>query len=104
MNTAGWKFQFAFRGYKPGEEPGKSGSTRVVWKYGNLWIVLKLFDDKGNFPEYPRTLKFWYTKEFKKDRMEWTSSANAFTPTEAEFAAYNKALDPLLDAVEESLY
>jgi hypothetical protein len=90
-----WSFNFAARGYKPGE-PDDGGSTRIVWKHPSGWyLVMKLFDDNGNFPTYPRTLKFWKTPDFAKDRMEWASAANEFVPNEEEMASYHKLLEEL---------
>lgn len=105
MVPRGWNFYFAARGYKEGENPGKTGSTRVVWRYPpeNLFIVLKLFDDGGKYPKYPRTLKFWKTPDFKRDYMKWASSSNEFTPTGEEMNAYEGILSELIEDAERSL-
>lgn len=105
MLPRGWKFSFAARGYKENEDPGKSGSTRVVWHYArdDLYMVMKLFDDDGNFPEYPRTVKFWKTKQFAKDKMKWASAQNSFKPSQLEMDGYVRILDSLLGDIVSSL-
>jgi len=92
IDLTDWELKFAARGYKEGENPGKSGSTRIVWTNKDWFLVLKLFDDNGNFPKYPRTLKFWQTENFRNDLMAWTSAQNRFEPTSAELETYTSIL------------
>lgn len=90
-----WTFRFAARGYKE-DDPSDGGSTRIVWWHPSGWyLVMKLFDDEGEFPLFPRTLKFWRTPDFEKDRMEWASSANSFEPSEEEMRSYLEILEEL---------
>jgi len=93
--TDSWTLHFAARGYKE-DDPPDGGSTRIVWKHPSGWyLVMKLFDDKGEFPKFPRTLKFWRTPDFKRDRMKWASAANEFTPSEEEMLKYHEILEEL---------
>lgn len=92
---AGWALKFAARGYKEGEDPGRSGSTRIVWTNEDWFLVLKLFDDGGSFPKYPRTIKFWQTLNFRNDLMKWTSAQNRFKPTSDELKAYTSILNEM---------
>jgi hypothetical protein len=91
----GWKLQFAARGYKEGESPGETGSTRIVWTNDDWFLVLKLFDDGKTFPKYPRTIKFWQTENFKYDRMKWASAVNQFEPTSEELKAYTSIMEEM---------
>jgi len=92
-----WEFKFAARGYKDSDPPN-GGSTRIVWENRGWFLVLKLFDDGGVFPAYPRTIKFWRTPEFSRDHMKWTSAAHSFIPSKEEMATY---LDVLRDMWKE---
>jgi hypothetical protein len=104
MIPRGWEFYHAARGYK--DEPEKAGSTRIVWywKTGDLYIVMKLFqDDDGSIRKYPRTIKFWHTPDFRHDKMKWASAANEFQPSDSEYKAYVAMLRGILSEVERSL-
>lgn len=95
-----WEFAWASRGYKDNDPPD-GGSTRIVWKHpSDYYLVMKLFDSGDlEFPEEPRTVKFWKTSDFRTDRMKWASAANQFDPTDEELAAYMNILKDLWDSI-----
>lgn len=73
-----WRFVGVYQGYKDSDPP-TGGSTRVVWQsryQDDAFLVFKLFDDDETktYPEFPRTIKFWRTKELRADRLKWKSS------------------------------
>ena len=105
MIPRGWQLHFAAQGYKDGEQKGM-GSTRIVWywKTNDMYIVLKLFQNQdGTVRKYPRTLKFWHTPDFNRDRMKWASSANEFTPSDEEYKTYSSLLMQMIDEVGRAI-
>lgn len=105
MIPRGWDFYFAAQGYKEGEQKG-AGSTRIVWRWktGNLFIVMKLFQNQdGTIRKHPRTLKFWHTPDFAHDKMKWASSVNEFKPSEEEYKTYSRMLNDMINEVERSI-
>jgi hypothetical protein len=107
-NQTAWNFEWASRGYKEGETPKEAGSTRVVWKHPTgFYVVMKLFseleeDDSITILDEPRTLKFWKTSDFKKDRMKWASSKFEFKPTDEEMDMYVDAMRQLWNEIPRS--
>jgi len=95
-----WTLAFSARGYKDSDPPN-GGSTRIVWKSNEtpMYLVMKLFDDGGTFPEEPRTIKFWKTSDFKSDYMKWASAAHRFEPTSEEMASFNDLRTELLSEI-----
>jgi len=98
-----WNFEWASRGYKEGETPKEPGSTRIVWKHPTgFYVVMKLFSELAEdnsivFLDEPRTLKFWRTQDFARDRMKWASSKFQFNPTDEEMEMYVDAVRQLWD-------
>lgn len=95
-----WTLEFSARGYKDSDPPN-GGSTRIVWKSNEtpMYMVMKLFDDGGTFPEEPRTIKFWKTSDFKSDYMKWASSKHRFEPTPEEMVSFQRLRDELLSEI-----
>lgn len=101
-----WQFEWASRGYKEGETPKEAGSTRIVWHHttAGFYVVMKLFskleeDNSITILDEPRTIKFWKTSDFAKDRMKWASSKFEFQPTEEEMNMYMDAVKQLWEEI-----